>query len=1829
MAQTIKLKRSAQSGASGIPSTSDLALGEVGINTYHGKMYIKKDDGTANDPSIVEVGGLPLSGGTLTGSLTAPSLAVDNITIDGNDISTTNSNGNLTITPNGAGNVNINSDTVAITAAENESASLVLASDEADDNPDLWRFRNNTDNTLTIGNQISGSSVDHITITPNATVTNSIAAFAGKITAAGSVTANAGVVVDNITIDGNEIDVGSGDLTLDVAGKINLDHGSPEILLKDDGAHYASFISSNTDFVIQSIVSDKDMLFKGQDGSSTITALTLDMSASGRATFNNNVVVTDNNSLIAGSGDDLQIYYNGTNGEIDVSSGNLTLDVAGDINLDADSGSINFKDGGVSFGTLFKSSSNMILYSSISNGDIKFQGVDGGNNITALSLDMSNAGAATFNAGATFSGRTTSANSTVGSGTASTYVDLTVNGASTSNYGPMIELQSAGTAFGKISNVGRIQGGTSTDMFVTTASTNSLVLGTNNTPRVTINSSGNATFSSLVGINKAVNSAVGLSVGSDANTSTSYGLEVCDSSNQTRFLVDGSGSQRFYGSDNSETARFTDGNLLVGGTSLDASGSVGFTSGGRIRQVTASGVANTTLIGAISGVSNGLEITQDASNNQSYIFNVASTPSLKINSNGNVNIFSKLMVGSTTAPDGKLHVDGLTGSVATILEGNGNGDTAPLLFRVKANNNSVSNMGVFGNAGSTSADNTIHIGPSNTSGITVNQSGNATFSGSVSIGTTDSHRKLTVSGQGSSSCDILIHNDTDGDNTFNGLMFKADSQNNNTRIKGAVFFERTGIRGTGILHLCNDGGNDDSNVGLADSKLSINSTGNVNIGSSLMVGSTTAPSSKFVVSDGGNTGFEINPQHNNSRNVVFSYDRAASAYKQIIAFASDYKFNIAGDTKLEINSSGNVQARRARSNTAGEVALSLQPTDSTIHYGFRIDQATNSFNLDRVDSAGQLLRVEASGNATFSGTVNAPTLTGVTTINTASSAGVLEIYGGATNKGGKILLSGGNNTSDGSDIRFHTGSSTANPPERMRIDSSGALILNNSGGDAQMYFGGTSGTSRMYLARSGLDSLLYNVSNGNLRFGTNNTERLRIDSSGRLLVNSSSNTSRGGTNTRALIKLATGESYVDIQASSTSANGGLLFSDGSGGNYGLIDYAHASDAMLFYTAGSAKMTINSSGNVNIPNGKLGIGFTSVPSATLEVKNSAGATFFMDDTNGRHLRFRTANSGSQNSNISSYAGLHLGGSDNASHLLIDGNGNVGIGVSPSANSSYMVALQLGEQANLYAHTDGVGAGSATYLSNNITHNSGFKYINADAGSQYTQASGAHKWSSFASGSAGGAATENTRMTLTSVGDLLVGKTSSAFGTDGIELQATDNVWITKTGGNPLGLNRKGSDGSIIELYKDTGSLVGSIGVVGGDDLFIAGGATGLRFDSDTAKIYPTNGSGAVSNGALDIGETNFKFRDLYLSGISYVGGLYNSGIYNQQGGDIQFWVPNVGEAVRIQQNTGNLLVGKSSSAFGTTGTELLSDGAVTITRSGSAGGTPFFINRLANSGELIAMYQDTVQKGNISVSSLGMGFGGGTRSSDFFIKTDGTASFASGVNLGVGNGSPLATLTVGSGTGSLNTSAELFVPNNDALMRAIKLGHGASTANITTDDNSKSLTFTTGGSESARITSGNEFLIGCTSAGDAGITLDGSPASNSVPSMELVRDFSGTATMIRFTNISGSPYVGSITSTTSATAYNTSSDERLKDNIKDADDSGSKVDAIQVRQFDWKADGEHQDYGMVAQELLEVAPDAVTQGDTQDDMMGVDYSKLVPMLIKEIQSLRQRVAQLEE
>ena len=124
----------------------------------------------------------------------------------------------------------------------------------------------------------------------------------------------------------------------------------------------------------------RNMLSTGVSDSSDATAITIDSSEN--STFAGNIV--KGNLTISGT-------------EIDLSSGDLTIDVAGNIILDADSDSIKFKDGGTEYGKIYGASSNFYFNCTTQDKDIIFVGDDGGSSVTALTLDMSDAGAATFN----------------------------------------------------------------------------------------------------------------------------------------------------------------------------------------------------------------------------------------------------------------------------------------------------------------------------------------------------------------------------------------------------------------------------------------------------------------------------------------------------------------------------------------------------------------------------------------------------------------------------------------------------------------------------------------------------------------------------------------------------------------------------------------------------------------------------------------------------------------------------------------------------------------------------------------------------------------------------------------------------------------------------------------------------------------------------------------------------------------------------------------------------------------------------------------------------------------------------------------------------------------------------------------------------------------------------------------------------------------------------------------------------------------------------------------------------------------------------------------
>jgi hypothetical protein len=178
----------------------------------------------------------------------------------------------------------------------------------------------------------------------------------------------------------NIIQTATGNLTLDVAGNIILDADGGYVLLKDAGVQYGGFYTSSSDLVMQSYVQDKDIIFYGNDGGSGITALSLDMSAAGEATFNDDINLSDGNRLRMGAGGDFEIFHDG---------------------------------------------SNNIFKGATSDQDMKFNGVDGGSEITALSLDMSAAGAATFNSTVTSTGLIVG-NTNIGSNS-SHLVNLTIN----------------------------------------------------------------------------------------------------------------------------------------------------------------------------------------------------------------------------------------------------------------------------------------------------------------------------------------------------------------------------------------------------------------------------------------------------------------------------------------------------------------------------------------------------------------------------------------------------------------------------------------------------------------------------------------------------------------------------------------------------------------------------------------------------------------------------------------------------------------------------------------------------------------------------------------------------------------------------------------------------------------------------------------------------------------------------------------------------------------------------------------------------------------------------------------------------------------------------------------------------------------------------------------------------------------------------------------------------------------------------------------------------------------------------------------------------------
>ena len=239
-----------------------------------------------------------------------------------------------------------------------------------------------------------------------------------------------------------------------------------------------------------------------------------------------------------------------------------------------------------------------------------------------------------------------------------------------------------------------------------------------------------------------------------------------------------------------------------------------------------------------------------------------------------------------------------------------------------------------------------------------------------------------------------------------------------------------------------------------------------------------------------------------------------------------------------------------------------------------------------------------------------------------------------------------------------------------------------------------------------------------------------------------------------------------------------------------------------------------------------------------------------------------------------------------------------------------------------------------------------------------------------------------MRIDSSGNVLVGKTSADdFASAGVQIEPAGQITTSIGGDAALKLNRGTNDGNIIELNK-AGVSVGSIGSGVGDSsastLYIAdAGNVGIRFDqASTDDIQPCNSSGADRDNAINLGASDNRFKDLYLSGNAIVSKVAGVGDTDTA---IDFISPNIiamntggSEAMRID-SSGNLLVGKTTSSSATAGITLEPAGAVVATRDG---GECFIANRKTSDGTIIQLRKDQTAVGSI-----------GTRATYLTIGTD--------------------------------------------------------------------------------------------------------------------------------------------------------------------------------------------------------------------------------------------------
>jgi hypothetical protein len=667
-------------------------------------------------------------------------------------------------------------------------------------------------------------------------------------------------------------------------------------------------------------------------------------------------------------------------------------------------------------------------------------------------------------------------------------------------------------------------------------------------------------------------------------------------------------------------------------------------------------------------------------------------------------------------------------------------------------------------------------------------------------------------------------------------------------------------------------------------------------------------------------------------------------------------------------------------------------------------------------------------------------------------------------------------------------------------------------------------------------------------------------------------------------------------------------------NYGASYYKQYEGAHSWATApsGTAGSTATFTTRMTIlQGGNVGIGLTN-PAVKLEIQDSTHTTMKIRSGNDDNILFAQAIQ-SSDARIGTDTNTDLSFYSNASERMrIDSSGNIGInGESNFGSSNKAVQLING----VYSGAFQIDSAGNIGLAQNAYQDGAWKYYQTNEAAILNLEDGEFKFFNAASGTEDTVISFTERMRIDSSGNVGIGRTSDlakkldvlGAGLRLMDTSSYSSITIGASGwqttypyqrldtfnsdgtGYYWALGHRKTDGTktIRMLVPDTSTRYVSV------------------IDALYVQSFTSNELGGSGN--YPSFSTNVVLSN---NGVSYI-----------NGGNVGIGTTSPGEKLEVK---GNIVINSQSTSSATTELDQLifrklhpngpSSGFYnqasirSKTFGGYSGGLNFYTNKSLGAGsygERLAMSIDNFQNVGIGTTSPNNILHVSSAGSDTYVRIGNNAGYDAGLYF--------------------NTSTDWTIGTDTSNSNAFTIGNGSSVGT------SPKIVIQTGGNVGIGTTSpSTKFQLnspnaGAVVGGTIGATIYGySNNEMLVISSRYDQNLGG----IRFKRGQAGSEVdsGSITFTASGTSFNTSSDYRLKEDLQDF--AGlDMVSKIPVYDFKWKTD-KSRSYGVMAHELQEILPLAVTGEKDAEKMQGVDYSKIIPLLVKSIQELKAEIETLK-